>query len=151
MGKPFVKGDPRINRKGPPPGGTGGGRPSEIHRALCRRLVEENKLQIWMAKVAGGEKEDVFVTLGGKQIKVPANVNSRMKAVSWLAEQGYGLAPRDANGTTITPEKVAAFEKALTAVFQKHIPKNVLSAELMRGVMDAAAQLLDDSGEEADA
>ncbi len=146
-GRPFVKGDPRINRAGSPPGGMpGAGRPSELHRAQCRALIEKYGLRDWVAKVAKGDNEEVYMApFGGKVKKIPANVNNRIKAIVYLSEQGFGLAPRDSSPAqgAISPAKLAKFENAFLAVLQKFVPASVHSTDLVQAVMDCSAILLE--------
>lgn len=145
--KYFVKGDPRINRKGGPPGGyPGGGRPSELHRAECRRLVEQLKLRNWVGAVASGKPEDTTVTLRGKVIKIPANINSRLKAVQFLTEHGYGAPPKEISIAGISSKTISKFENSLVNLLQKYVPAEKRSTELVKQVMACAAILLE--GEE---
>lgn len=118
-GKPFVKGDPRINRTGG--AREGAGRPSELHRAECRRLVEEHGIRDLFVDVAKGKKVDFYVTLGGKYKKVPASISNRLRAGQVLIEQGHGTKVEHEH--TVSIETVKLFEQRLISIFQRHLPK----------------------------
>jgi len=120
-GRCFVKGDPRINRKGTSNPGNSG-RPSEIHRAQCRKLFEENKFREFLCSAANGENVDMTITMGGKIVKIPTHFGNKLKAIAWLGEQGYGKAPQEIQHA-ISPETLEKFERQLLSIFNAHIPK----------------------------
>jgi hypothetical protein len=119
-GRPFVKGDPRINRKGTSSPGVAG-RPSELHRSECRRLVEKHKIREFFADITDGKKVDYYFTLGGKMRKVPANVGNRIKAGLALMEQGHGRKLEVEHN--ISPKTIEEFGQRLVDIFQRRLPK----------------------------
>lgn len=125
----------------------GSGRTSELHRAECRKLLEEGKFNKWLSDVGKGKNEEVFVTLGGNVRKIPASIVNRIKAIQYLTEQGHGLTPRDP-ASTISPEKVKEFEQSLLSIFQKHIPKAAYSKELVQAVLSLSEKLFEGVSDE---
>jgi methyl coenzyme M reductase subunit C-like uncharacterized protein (methanogenesis marker protein 7) len=116
----FVKGDPRIvPHPGPHPGA---GRPSELHRAECRRLVEEHKIRDFFSDVSKGQKVDFHVTLGGKVVNVPANIRNRLIAGITLIEHGYGKAPQEIRHS-ISDAALEKFERLLSTALTNYFPK----------------------------
>lgn len=120
-GKPFVKNDPRINRTNHDPR-PGAGRPSEAHRAECRKLVEDLKIREFFGNVAKGDKLDFTVTMSGKVVDIPASIRNRLMAGLTLIEHGYGKAPQEITHS-ISEETLEKFQTQLLALFQKHFPK----------------------------
>jgi len=120
-GKPFVKGDPRCWRKGVSNPGISG-RPSEIHRAECRKLFEKGKFREFLSGAAKGEAVDVFVQINGKTKKIPTNFGNKLKAIAWLGEQGYGRAPVEVSHS-VSDEALEKFERLLVTSLNTHFPK----------------------------
>jgi hypothetical protein len=117
--KPFAgRGDPRNGKGG---AREGAGRPSELHRAECRRLVEEHGIRQLFVDVPKGKRVDFYVTLGGKFKKVPASISNRLRAGQVLIEQGHGTKVEHEH--TFSPETVKLFEQRLITIFQRHLPK----------------------------
>jgi hypothetical protein len=117
VGRPFPKGH-KFAKGG---ARVGAGRPSELHRAECRRLVDEHKIRELFAKAADGERVDVYFTLGGKMKRVPTSFANRIKAGLALMEQGHGTKVEHEHSFSI--ETVKLFEQRLTTIFQRHLPK----------------------------
>lgn len=117
VGRPFPKGHKFAK------GGAreGAGRPSELHRAECRALVEKHGLRNLFVDVATGKKVDFYFTLGGKMRRVPASVANKLKAAAFLVEQGHGTKVEHEH--TFSPETVKLFEQRLITIFQRHLPK----------------------------
>lgn len=154
IGRPFVKGDPRIDRRG---GSRGGGRYREIHREQCRQLVEKLKIREFFGDVTSGRAVDFSMTMGGKVVKVPASLRNRLFAGLQLIEQGHGKASQDVVHS-FSPEVIEAFERGLSALLQKHVPKVCaacgshlkMSPELANDLIKLSA-LLDPAAEGVDA
>jgi len=106
------------------PGGAreGAGRPSEIHRAECRRLFEENKFREMLCAAANGKNVDITINMDGKIIHIPTGFGNKLKAIAWLGEQGYGKAPQEIQHT-ISPETLEKFERQLLSIFNAYVPK----------------------------
>lgn len=117
-GRPFQKGN-KLAKGGARPGA---GAYSDLHRAQCRKLVEDLGIREFFGKVSKGEKVDFFTTIAGKVVPVPASIRNRLLAGITLIEQGYGKAPGEIThkfDRTIVLE----FQNALTRIFQRHLPK----------------------------
>ena len=118
---PFRKNDPRINRKGTSNPGISG-RPSELHRAECRRLFQEHKFREFLCKAADGENVDVTITMAGKAVKIPTHFGNKLKAIAWLGEQGFGRAPQEITHQ-LSDEALEKFERLLSSSLSTHFPK----------------------------
>jgi hypothetical protein len=119
VGVPFTgRLDPRNGKGG---ARIGAGRPSELHRAECRRLVDDHKIRELFAKAADGERVDVYFTLGGKMKRVPTSFANRIKAGLALMEQGHGT--KIEHEHSVSPETIRLFGERLTTIFQRHLPK----------------------------
>lgn len=85
VGRPFVQGDPRINRSGRPPG-------------MARRIRElagddGDKLVNIAWKIARGKLLVDKPTATGI-VALPPTAKERLEAVEWLGRQGFGEPPK---------------------------------------------------------
>ena len=115
----FKPGHKFVGSNEPKPGA---GRPSEMHRAECRQLVETLKIREFFGDVTKGDKVDFTVTIAGKVVKVPASIRNRLFAGLTLIEHGYGRAPQEITHT-VSAEALSKFEIQLSQIFQTFVPK----------------------------
>ncbi|MBX4215800.1 hypothetical protein KW797_02545 [Candidatus Parcubacteria bacterium] len=125
----FQKGNKEGAKHGPTPGS---GRHSELHRAECRKLLEDGKLNAWVQSFATGKPEDIYVTQFGSVKKIPASAINRLRAVQYLAEQGHTKA--DAS-SVLSADRIKLFEATLLSLFQKYVPASARSAKLVEEVL----------------
>lgn len=118
----------------------GAGRPTEAHRAACRKLIEKYGVREFFGETAGGGRVDYFVTVDGKRLRIPASVNNRLKAGEVLMDHGYGKAP------TIVKVNAKFAEQVITAVSNAlhAIPDSCPKCKAQTGVAAEIAAALEE-------
>ncbi len=133
----------------------GAGQPSALHRAACRKLVEDLRIREFFGDITQGKKVDFTMTLAGKVVNVPASIRNRILAGITLIEQGHGKKTEVTH--TLNPAQLEAFKTALLHIFQRRIPKTCpscgtlikLSPQIAQEIM-ALSQIFD-TGQEVEA
>jgi len=88
------KGNPQyLRRDGAPGHRGGGGRPTNLVKEKCDKLIKDKKLLEWVASVAAGENvESKIEYVDNKPVKVlvPAACKDRLHAFELLADRSWG-------------------------------------------------------------